>query len=263
MKYRVSIIGAGNLAWHLAPTLDNAGFGVAEVYSRSVKKAKSLVERLYQAESKKNLDFSNSNSDVFIIAVNDDAIEEVAQEIVLPAEDSILVHTSGSRSMGILSYAAVENIGIFYPLQTFNKEAKVQFDEIPICVEASTAYAEGILAEIGNSLSKKVVSIDSDQRRALHVAAVFANNFVNHCLRISYDIMKSEKLDGELIRPLVEETIRKAFQIGPERAQTGPAKRHDYETLDEHLDYLKENDELAEVYRIFSQYIVDCYPLED
>ncbi len=263
MKYRISFIGSGNLAWHLAPALDNAGFVVGEIYSRDRKESKALVERLYQGEIKKNLDFSASGSDVFFIAVNDDAIEEIAQEIILPTEDSILVHTSGSRSMGILSYAAVENIGIFYPLQTFSKERKVLFDKIPICVEASTAWAEGILQEIGSGISQKVVTIDSDQRRALHVAAVFANNFVNHCLRVAGDIMKSEKLDHELIHPLVVETIRKAFEIGPANAQTGPAKRHDFETLDEHLDYLAENDELAEVYRIFSQYIVDCYPLDD
>ncbi|TRX50956.1 DUF2520 domain-containing protein [Fulvivirga sp. M361] len=261
MSYRISFIGAGNLAWHLAVALDNAGVVVKEVYSRNKKNADALVKRLYQAEVKKDLDFSLSTSDLFIVAASDDALEEISQEIILPEEDAILVHTSGGQSMGTLSYAATDHIGVLYPLQTFSKGKKVSFDTVPICIEANTAFGQGLLEEVAKRVTNKVVQINSDQRRALHLSAVFANNFVNHCLRISADIMKAEKLDNELLYPLVEETVLKAFEMGPENAQTGPARRHDFETLDLHLDYLKNNEELAEVYRIFSQYIVDCYPL--
>lgn len=262
MPYRISIIGSGNVAWHLAPALENAGYGVFEVYGRTSKRVKELVSRLYEAEIKRDLDFSDSKSDIFIIATSDDAIEEIAQEISLPNEDSILVHTSGSLSAGVLSYAATEHIGIFYPLQSFSRNKSIQFDEIPICIEGESSLSRGVLTELGNAISQKVVSINSDQRMALHLAAVFANNFVNHFLGVANDILKANKLDENLLYPLVKETLEKAADIGPKTAQTGPAKRHDFETLDRHLEYLKNNEELAEVYRIVSQHIVDTHPLE-
>src|SRR5688572_19964493 len=105
----VSFIGAGNLAWHLAQALDNTEYAVREVYSRNKKNAEALVANLYNAEVNSSLDFSNSSSRIFIIAVSDDAIEEVAQEIVLP-DNSILVHTSGSQPLSLLGYASAENI---------------------------------------------------------------------------------------------------------------------------------------------------------
>ncbi|MEM6360672.1 MAG: Rossmann-like and DUF2520 domain-containing protein [Bacteroidota bacterium] len=262
MAYRISIIGSGNVAWHLAPALENAGYGVFEVYGRSPKRVKELVSRLYEAEVKKDLNFSISKSDVFIIATSDDAVEEIAQEISLPNEDSILVHTSGSLSAGILSYAATQHIGIFYPIQSLTRNKPMNFDEIPICIEGESTLCRGVLKELGNAISRKVVSINSDQRLALHLAAVFANNFVNHFLGVSNDILKENKLDQDLLYPLVKETLEKTAEIDPKDAQTGPAKRHDFETLDRHLEYLKKNEELAEVYRIVSQHIVDSHPLE-
>ncbi|MEM9390711.1 MAG: Rossmann-like and DUF2520 domain-containing protein [Bacteroidota bacterium] len=262
MAYRISVIGSGNVAWHLAPALENAGYGVYEVYGRSSKRVKELVSRLYEAEVKKDLNFSHSKSDVFIIATSDEAVEEMAQEISLPNEDSILVHTSGSLSAGILSYAATEHIGIFYPVQSLTRHKPTNFNEIPICIEGESTLSRGVLKELGNAISRKVVSINSDQRLALHLAAVFANNFVNHFLGVSNNVLRENKLDQDLLYPLVKETLEKAAEIGPKDAQTGPAKRHDFETLDRHLEYLKKNEALAEVYRIVSQHIVDSHPLE-
>lgn len=262
MAYRVSIIGTGNVAWHLAPVLENAGYGVYEIYGRNLKKAKALVSRLYEAEIKKDLDFSDSKSDIFIIAAADDAVEEIAQEISLPNESAILVHTSGSLSAGILSYAATEHIGIFYPLQSFSKRNSIDFSGVPICIEGESNLTRGVLSEVANAISSKVVSLNSDQRLALHVAAVFANNFVNHFIRLSDDVLKKNNLDKDLLYPLLSETLSKALKLGAHNAQTGPAKRHDFLTLDRHLEYLKSDEELAEVYRIVSQHIVDTYPLD-
>ncbi|MEM7110387.1 MAG: Rossmann-like and DUF2520 domain-containing protein [Bacteroidota bacterium] len=262
MAYRISLIGTGNVAWHLAPALENAGYGVFEVYGRTPKKVRNLVSRLYEAEVKKDLDFSTSKSDIFIISTSDDAVQEIAQEISLPAEDSILVHTSGSLSAGVLSYSATEHIGIFYPLQSFSKETQVTFSEIPICIEGESSLSSGVLSEVGRAISKRVVSINSEQRMALHLAAVFANNFVNHFMAVSNDILKENELDEDLLYPLVRETLSKAAKMGARAAQTGPAKRHDFQTLDRHLEYLKNNEELAEVYRIVSQHIVDSHPTD-
>ena len=124
-RIRVSFIGSGNVAWHLAPELDNHGYFVSEVYSKNPANAQKLIDKLYNASLKTNLDFSNSDSLVFIIAVTDDSIVEIAREIALP-DAAILVHTSGGQSLDVLDFAATENIGVFYPLQTFSKNKKVK-----------------------------------------------------------------------------------------------------------------------------------------
>lgn len=255
----VSFIGAGNLAWHLAPALDNAGYAVKEVCSRSSKNAKALVNRLYQAEVKEGHDFSDSPSKFFIVAVPDDVISDIAREIILP-ENAVLIHTSGAKAISLLSYAASDHIGVFYPLQTFSKQKKIDLTQVPICIEAEDANTEELLIVMGKAISKTVLKINSKDRKALHVAAVFACNFVNHFMSIAEDVLKSSKLDFTLLHPLIAETINKSFEIGPKNAQTGPAKRHDFETLDNHMEHLKDNEAVSEMYRMISQHIIDTYP---
>ena len=257
----VSFIGAGNLAWHLAPALDNVGYVVKEVYSRDKRNAESLVERLYEAEVKTDLDFSSSSSSVFIIAVPDDAIGEIAQEIALP-EDAILVHTAGSQGVSVLGYSATPNIGVFYPLQTFTRDRKVEFNAIPVFIESETHAGEKVLMTMAKSISKNVFKIASKERQALHVAAVFASNFTNHMLYLAQEIMKENSLSFEWLKPLISEMITKSLSIGPENAQTGPAKRGDLETLDRHMDFLKDDEAVSELYKIISQDIVDRYTRE-
>ena len=254
----ISIIGSGNLAWHLAPALDNIGYSVKEVYSRNPKNAKQLTERLYQAEVKTTLDFSTSPSDVFIIAVTDDAIRPIAQDIVLP-DDAILVHTSGSQPLSVLGYAATPNIGVFYPLQTFSKTKKIDFKNIPIFIETETEEAETIIMRMAKQISNDVKKISSKERKALHVAAVFASNFANHMLTISKDLLQQNKLSFDLLKPLISETLNKGLSIGPENSQTGPAKRGDFEILDKHIEFLQHDESLAKIYKLVSQHIIDRY----
>ena len=252
----VSFIGSGNLAWHLAPALDNVGYTVKEVYSQNPKHAASLVGRLYQADVKASLDFSTSPSDIFIIAVTDDAIRGIAQEIILP-EEAILVHTSGSQPLSVLGYAATPNTGVFYPLQTFSKAKKVDFKDIPIFIESDDEDVIKALTKMGKALESKVKRITSHDRKALHVAAVFASNFSNHMLTIAQEIATKNGLDFEVLKPLIAETLNKSLAIDPKKAQTGPAKRGDFEILDNHLEFLKDEPELAEIYKIVSQHIID------
>ena len=156
----VSFIGAGNLAWHLAPALDNAGYVVKEVYSRDARNAESLVEKLYEAEVKTDLDFSTSASSVFIIAVPDDVIPEIAQEIALPG-DAILVHTSGSQAVSVLGYAATPNLGVFYPLQTFTMNTKVELrivDDAMLKARTPPPLKAALLATSSALISEKVVA---------------------------------------------------------------------------------------------------------
>jgi predicted short-subunit dehydrogenase-like oxidoreductase (DUF2520 family) len=261
--HSVSFIGSGNLAWHLATALDNTEFAVREVYSRKSRNAQALVERLYQADVMQSLDFSDSTSSIFIIAITDDDIEEVSQQIILPT-NAILVHTSGSQPLSVLANSKTQNTGVFYPLQTFSKGQKVDFKEIPIFIESEDSVTEKVLLTMAKSISKRVQKISSEDRKALHVAAVFAANFTNHMLTLSKEIMVKNKLNFDLLKPLIAETLNKGLTIGPEKSQTGPAKRGDLEILDKHVEFLGNADNnqdsgVAEIYKIVSQHIIDHY----
>jgi predicted short-subunit dehydrogenase-like oxidoreductase (DUF2520 family) len=213
---------------------------------------------LYDARIQSTLDFANSSSRIFIVAVPDDVLPEIVQEIELPS-NAILVHTSGSRPLSILESAGARHIGVFYPLQTFSKKIKVDFTEIPVFVESDDSETERSLTTMAKAVSRKVFRISSEERRALHVAAVFASNFTNHMLTISKTILSGRNLEYEFLKPLITETINKSLSIGPEAAQTGPARRGDLEILDSHMEFLKEDEELSEIYRVISQHIVDHY----
>ena len=255
---QVSLIGSGNVAWHLAPALDNAGYVVREVYSRNIKNAVRLIDRLYQAEQKNDLDFSESLSDIFVVAVSDDAIEEVSKNMLLP-DGAILVHTAGSKSIEALGNALTQDIGVFYPLQTFSRERKVDFHDIPLCIEAANSHTMKVLKKLAAGISQRVYEINSESRKALHIAAVFACNFTNHLFTIASDVLDSNDMDFEILKPLIVETINKSLELGPQQAQTGPAHRGDLETLDKHMEALQSNDSYAGIYKLISQHILDTY----
>jgi predicted short-subunit dehydrogenase-like oxidoreductase (DUF2520 family) len=254
----VSFIGSGNLAWHLAPALDNTDFAVKEIYSQNSKNAAALVEKLYQAKTKPTLDFSISPSKIFIIAVPDDAIAEVSQQLKLPP-NAILVHTSGSQPLSLLASGPTAHTGVLYPLQTFTKAKKIDFKELPIFVESEDSQVQKVLLKMAKAISKKVNKVSSADRKALHIAAVFASNFTNHMLAIAEDILDKHKFDFELLKPLIVETVNKSLSIGPEKSQTGPAKRGDLQILDNHYEFLKSDEQVAEIYKLVSQHIVDRY----
>lgn len=198
---------------------------------------------------------------MFIIASSDDAIQEIAREIILP-EEAILVHTSGSQPLSHLQYAATTHLGVLYPLQTFTKGKKIDFRTVPLFIESSDAQATEAIEQIARAISNQVMRIGSEERKALHVGAVFASNFTNHMLTISQDVLRQNNLKFEWLIPLITETINKALQVGPTEAQTGPARRGDLEVLDTHLDFLRENPALAEIYKLISQHIIDQYEPE-
>ena len=254
--YKIAFIGAGNLAWHVAPELENAGHQVVAVASRTTKSATRLVQRLYNAEVKKDLDFSGSEADAVIIAVPDDSIEETARELAAP-DRAVVVHVSGSRPMEILDYTAAQHTGVFYPLQSFTIGKKVDFSEIPVLIEGSDRYAISLLNDLARSITKRVFQVDGRARKAAHVAGVFANNLANRLIGIAEEILIKEKLSLDLIKPLIAETITKCLALGPKAAQTGPAIREDLETLDLHMEFLKSDPDYAEIYRLISQDIIN------
>jgi len=256
---KISFVGCGNVAWHLAPELENAGHKVLETFSRKAVNAKALALRLYEATPTTSLDFSKSDAQLFIIAVADDAIEEVLKELILP-ENSVVVHTSGSRPLSILNYIPTHKVGVFYPLQTFSKAKKVDFTQLPILIESEDQPTSKELLKLAKSISKSVKEVSSSDRMALHISAVFASNFTNHMLSISSELLNEKSIDFSLLKPLIIETINKGLAIGPLSAQTGPAKRHDFDLLENHMEYLSNKPELAEIYQIISQHIISTFP---
>ncbi|MFD2201492.1 Rossmann-like and DUF2520 domain-containing protein [Shivajiella indica] len=258
MKYKIAILGTGNVAWHLAPALEDAGHTITEVFGRNSEKIASITKRLYTAESKEDLDFSESEAEIFILAVSDDAISDLADQVILP-EESILVHTSGSVPLEILGYSSASYTGILYPLQTFSKDRSIDFAEVPFLLESEDETTLQKLKKLAKSLSPLQFMLKSKDRLALHVAAVFASNFSNHMLRISEEIMARQGLDFEMMKPLIIETLSKSLELGARKAQTGPAIRTDLHTLDLHYQFLNYNEQVAEIYRLISQDIIDSY----
>ncbi|GGZ21582.1 hypothetical protein GCM10007049_12870 [Echinicola pacifica] len=253
----IAIIGTGNVAWHLAPALENAGHTITEVYSREAHRADKITNQLYTAEVKTDLDFSDSTANIFIIAVSDHAITNIADAIILP-EGSVLVHTSGSMPLEVLSYSSATYTGIFYPLQSFSKSRKMDIDEVPFLIESDDQTTLQKLKKLAKSLSPRYYQVKSKDRQALHIAAVFASNFTNHMIRLSEEIMRRQGLDFEMLQPLIIEQISKALEQGAKASQTGPAVRGDLNVLDMHYQFLNYNDQIAELYKLISQDIIDA-----
>jgi predicted short-subunit dehydrogenase-like oxidoreductase (DUF2520 family) len=248
----ITLIGSGNVAWHLGKALIGAGHIINSVYSRNFSNAKDLA-KLLGCQAVGSTDFSKSNSDLFIVAVRDNALEEVVSKINIPI-NAVIAHTSGSMPMEVLKNFS--HYGVFYALQTFTKGKELAVAEVPFGIEASDRESYKQLETLALSLSKKVQPIDSAQRKVLHIAGVFACNFTNHLFSISKDILEKEKMKFSLLEPLIKETLQKAFELGPEAAQTGPAIRGDEKVIQQHLNYLKSEPEIQQLYKLISEDIM-------
>jgi len=247
----INIIGTGNVAWHLAMALQNEDeYAIQAVAGRSPEALSQFTKLATSCVSVDKLQLC----DLTIIAVADDAIKKVLKTI--PYTEGLFVHTSGSVSMEVLSM--YKNHGVLYPLQSFSKGIPLDFTHIPICIEASHKSNIKVLEKVAFALSEKVQEISSPQRKKLHIAAVFVNNFTNHCYTIAQDICTSNELSFDLLRPLLQHTAQKAVQNSPSKMQTGPAKRNDQETIATHLGHLSDRQQ-QKVYDILSQAITAYY----
>jgi len=174
------------------------------------------------------------------------------------APNAIHVHTAGSVSMAVFQEKK-EKYGVFYPFQTFSKAKQLDFKKIPVFIEASHPEVEAVLCALASSVSNEVHQINSEQRLKLHIAAVFACNFVNHLYHVASDMLKSADLPFEVLKPLILETAGKVMQLTPEEAQTGPAKRNDTGVINKHLDALSESPDLRKIYQELSDMILNQY----
>jgi len=256
--YNIAFVGAGNLAWHLAPELENFGHKVSLVNSRSKKNAISLIDRLYRASYKKNLDFSRTDIDIIIIAVNDNHIKDIASEIII-SEHCCIIHTSGTQPIEILERSAAMHYGVLYPLQTFTKGVKASFKDTPVFVEGNGDHAYKVLQQLSRNLSKRIYKLDSKQRSILHLSAVIASNFSNHMLTIAKSLMDQQDMNFDLLYNVVYSMVQKAFEAGPENGQTGPAVREDLATLEKHQKLLKSDRDLQKLYTLISNHIINTH----
>ena len=193
---------------------------------------------------------------ITIIAVSDNAIEKVAA--LIPYKNTLIVHTSGSISIDAILQ---DQKGVFYPLQSFSKNDRVDFSKIPICIEATYEKNLQLLEQLASKMSTKVYTINSQQRKQLHLAAVFVNNFTNHCYTIAQEICEQDQIPFEVLHALLEKTAQKAIALSPSDAQTGPAKRNDTKVIDEHLAMLQENNHKS-IYKILTASIIAHYGKE-
>lgn len=252
---KIVLIGAGNLAWHLASALKKSGHQILAVYSRTKSSAELLANRV-KAIPVNKIEALPTNADLYIIALPDQAISPFLKSLkFIP---NAIVHTSGSISISIFP-KRFKNIGVLYPLQTFSKNNKVNLKYIPFLLESNNAMTKKIVVNIAKSISSKVHFINSEKRKKIHLAAVFSNNFVNYLYSLSAEILKENKLPFDLLKPLILETSRKILENTPEKMQTGPARRNDIETIHAHLRLLSGQKQMKTIYKLLSTGIIDKY----
>lgn len=246
----VIVLGSGNVGTHLINAfLENSAVELVQVYSRKKSSLKFIESRVATTTSLNALKSAN----VYIIAISDDAIPDFSSKLNL--KNKLVVHTSGGASINILKTNS--NKGVFYPLQTFSKNKNIDFKTIPICIETERDEDLVILEKLASIISDNVFIIDSEQRKYLHIAAVFTNNFVNHLYKIGFDICRENNIPYETLYPLILETAQKIVLTNPDSVQTGPALRNDKKIIDKHLNIL--SGEKKKIYQILTESIQKTY----
>ena len=249
----VSIFGSGNLAMHLLKAFKgSSSVKIVQLYSRQKIERESFSDDIECITEINKL----KDTDVYIIAITDDAIPEFSAKLLLP--NKLVVHTSGSVALDQLQGKSRK--GVFYPVQTFTKGECTAFKGIPICIEATENRDLKLLYTLAGYISDNVFILNSEQRKKLHLAAVFINNFTNHLYKIAFDILKENQIPLAIVYPLLLETARKAVSNDPGLIQTGPARRNNKKTIDMHLKQLESAP--ADIYKILTRSIEETYGKE-
>lgn len=240
----VVLLGAGNVGTNLYKALSNAqGVKLTQWYNRS---AINQDDFPITVPTTTQLD-AIVTADVYLISVADSAIASISK--ALENKEGVIAHTAGSVNIECLKNH--HNFGVFYPLQTFSKQRKMDFKTIPLCIEANTSENLTLLKSIAAALGGPIHAIDSAQRKALHLAAVFVNNFTNHLYRVGEELCKEHQLPFSILQPLIHETANKIKSLSPSQAQTGPAIRGDQSVIDDHLQYLTQQSH-QQLYKLIS-----------
>ena len=247
---QVVFIGAGNVATHLSQAMQNAGYHIRQVYSRSIDNAKILAE-LLKCSYTNDIKNVNSNADLYIFSLADDALP--AAVAAMPQNNGLWIHTAGSVPLDVFC-GYTKRYGVMYPLQTFSKQRKIDFSKVPLFIEANTPDEEDMLYDVAGCLSNHVIRITSEKRKYLHLAAVFACTFSNHLYTLAAQILGKQGVDWRLFQPLIIESTHKLYDMSPVQAQTGPAVRDDHTIMEQHLSML-EDEYMRKIYSLISESI--------
>ncbi len=249
---KIVMIGAGNVAFHYAGALYAAGFNIVQVYSRTSRSSEQLAGKV-DALPITNVQDIDLASDVLIFALNDTILAETIERVNFSGQ--LALHTSGSIPIEVF-HGKAEYYGALYPLQTLTKNRTVNMKEVPLLIEANSSKDLSNLKTLAKAISSRVVIADSLQRRQIHLAAVFASNFVNHMYVVADYLMKKSGFSYQLLKPLILETALKALELNnPLAAQTGPAFRSNKEIIDKHREMLVNDEDLQRIYVLISDHI--------
>lgn len=247
---KIVFIGAGNLATRLSLAMQRVGMQIGQVYSHTEASARQLATRL-GCPWTNDLSALQEDGDLYVFSLKDTVLSDVISKV--KPNNGMWVHTAGSMPMSVFEGYA-QRFGVLYPLQTFSKGRNVNFDVIPIFLEANTDKNADYLKNIASALSENVRFMSSEKRRSLHLAAVFACNFTNHIYTLSYKLLENESIPADVLLPLIDETVSKIHSMPPAAAQTGPAIRYDENVINKHVAMLDDPDMQA-IYRLLSQSI--------
>lgn len=252
----ISFIGAGRVADILSRALYSKGYKINIIVSTTETNGRKLAEAV-NAEWSASYEFSSTDN-LIIVAVSDRSLQKVLSEINC-SPDTMVVHTAGSFGLEVFGNSSISRKGVFYPLQTFSKDREIGFDGLPFLLEASSEEGYSLMEEIVKKLGSVSYRIDTESRKLYHLAAVFACNFTNYMLTSGKRITDLYHLPFDLLKPLVEETVNKAFEMGPENSQTGPGIRNDINTLNKHRELLSFDPELEKLYNMVTGSIFGYY----
>lgn len=249
---KIVIIGSGNVAYHLAKAFTQNQVPIVQIFGRNEKSLKEI-------SLETNIPYSTEvleDADLYIISVKDDAIAKVSG--MIKNKNALVAHTSGSTSKNILkgNYRKAS----FYPLQTFSKSKAIEYSEIPFFIDADKEEDKETLFTLAQKISKKVMLVDDEKRKYIHLTAVFACNFVNHLFAQAQEIADRQKIPFEYFLPLIKETVDKINYLSPKEAQTGPAIRNDEKILKLHEELI-DNEEQKQIYKVFNHSIKKMYEL--
>ena len=257
-SWRIALVGSGRMAHNLSEGFIQNGHIISHLIARPSKKAEALSHHLSaQWVSLDNLQqWGLQQVDVIVLAVSDDVIEEMSSLFSNAVQERIpIVHTSASTPMESLK--SFKRLGVFYPFQTMTIGRNITWNEVPILIEANDKDLESRLMQLATTISAKAQTMSHTQRKALHLAGVYVNNFTNHLVNLAQDYLEEQAIDPSLTHALVQETMLKVLDIGPKQAQTGPAIRGDEKTIAAHLAELQDKEKLEKIYKQLSESIRD------
>ena len=249
---KIVLIGAGNLATHLGKALHAAGHDMVQVFSCTMQSAETLAS-LLDAEPLTNMAQVRDDADVYIFLVKDSALEQLISQLC-GGEKKVFLHTAGSMPMSVFRGKAL-HYGVLYPMQTFSKQREVDFSIIPCFIEANDEFALKQIEGLAGQISHRVFQLSSEDRKYLHLSAVFACNFANHCYAASQELLQQHGIPFDVMLPLIDETAAKVHGMTPKEAQTGPAVRYDENVIDKQIQLLENQPYFQKIYDCMSKSI--------